>query len=900
MYHTKTAQETISKLNSNINTGLSSKQAEALIQKDGLNQIAQQKKDSNFKKFINQFTNALIVILILAAIISALLHEYIDAVVIFVIVIINGLLGYIQEAKAEKSVEALKSLSVDHTMVLRDGEVNVIDVSQIVVGDIVVLESGDKVPADGRLIECVSLEVNESILTGEATPVRKNEQEIIRSEAAIGDRINMVFKDTTVISGRTTFIVTATGVNTEIGKISTLLGKEQPQKTPLTIELDGVAKRLTIAALVIIGVVATLGIVRGFLAGNETLEALQLAILTAISLAVAAIPEGLPAVVTISLALGVSQLAKHKAIIRKLEAVETLGSTNVILTDKTGTLTQNKMTVTDIFVGQNIQTNYTVVSHQDHNVILDKEHRLTDYKQNKNLQWLINCGVLCNDARFTNTKNEFLGDSTETALLELAYLSKINITDLNNTYERLFEIPFSSSTKKMVVVTKNPDDEQTVIVISKGAPEVIQWMVNEENSQIQDVNDKFVKDGLRTLAFSYKTLSKNLFEQAKTTENPEEILSKYHIFAGIIAQKDPIRPEVKHALAVAKIAGIETFMLTGDHKLTAIAIAKDLELINSENQAIDGIELGNPTQQELIKILESKRVFARVSPEQKLNIVKAMKFQNLTTAVTGDGVNDAPAIKTADIGISMGITGTDVSKEVSDMILQDDNYATIIEAIKQGRIVYDNLVKFITYLISCNISEILVITIAMILGTVLPLVPVQILWLNLLTDGLPALALGIEPGEKDIMNRPARKKGTLLTNKRWLKMVFIATIITISTFTMYMIGLHYSDMVAQTMALTTIAISQLFNALNYRSETHSILSTKIPSNPKLYLVLLGTFLIQILVVYTNIGNTLLKTTPIPVTLFVACVLSAFMVLVAGEIYKVIENAFSNNNRVLKR
>ncbi len=874
-YHTQNIDELANEFDTNTEIGLTAEQVQKQQQLHGLNNLPETKKETVLQKVLNQFKNILVWILIGAAIVSAGVGEYLDAGVILVIVIINALMGFIQEQKAENAIEALKKLSTDYAKVIRNGNIEKIETNQLVPGDIIFLESGDKIPADARIIEIVNLEVSEAILTGESKPIKKITATLTNENIALADRKNMLYRNTSVNYGKAKAIVVATGFNTEIGKISTLLQKDVTNETPLTKELHSVGKSLSYAAMIIIGVVFFAGV---FLAHMDIKETF----LTAISLAVASIPEGLPAVITLSLAIGVSKLAKQKAIVRRLQAVETLGSVNYILTDKTGTLTQNKMAVTHI-------------------ATLDQEVLENSFSKEKGLDWLIEVSILCNDADYSN--NKFIGDSTETALLEFAKHKNFDISMIRKKYKRLYEIPFSSETKKLLVVVQNTDTPNDIFVLTKGAPDVIKHIVKEDSVQVSQLNETYTKQGLRSLAFSYKKITQKTLEKALNLDNPEDELSIYHDFLGIISQSDPLREEVKDAIQLAKKAGIKTIMITGDHKLTATSIAYTLDLIKSENEVVDGTELGDISEDALKEILKRKKVFARVSPQQKLSIVNAVKDMGYIVAVTGDGVNDAPAIKSADIGISMGITGTDVAKEVSDMVLQDDNYATIVTAIKEGRIIYSNLVKFITYLISCNISEILVVSGAIIARLPLPLLPIQILWVNLVTDGFPALALGMEPSEKDVMQRlPRNMLGNdqrLLSKHRWKQMIFHATLITTATLGIFYLGYHFYTgddklKVIQTLTLTTLTFSQLFHAFNKRSDRHSIFSKNLTKNTALIYTFFLSALIQIAVVYLPFLNKLLKTTPLKAELFVYGILFSLIPVIGSEMQKAYLKRAHNN------
>jgi P-type Ca2+ transporter type 2C len=899
VYHCLNIIQVLQQLRTDSKTGLDKNEAAIRTEKYGHNQLPESNKESTLHKLLRQFTGSLILLLIAAAFISIIIGERLDAFVILVIVVLNGALGFLQEAHAERALESLKKISTEYTKVLRNSTISTIPIEDLVPGDIIIVESGDKVPADARILEAINFQVDESILTGESLPSQKTVDVINKENIAVGDMKNMIFKDTSVVVGRAKAVVVSTGINTEIGKIAKLLVGGENEKTPLAKELDLVGEKLTTFALIVIGAISILG----FLSRNFTIKEI---FLTSMSLAVAAIPEGLPAVITITLAIGVTRLAKKNAIIRKLPAVETIGATNYILTDKTGTLTKNQMAVTNILTEGK---EYRVLVGRDNTcTYMNKENRIIDHSKTSSLGWFLKAAVLCNDSIISTSgsagENELniIGEPTENAFTELVHCSNLSVNNLRDSYERVYEIPFSSVNKKMIVVVKDPDNKDRLIVIAKGAAEVIQWMVTKDNEYVSDQNKKYASMGYRTLAFSYKNIKKAEFEKIKGMDNPEDELSVFHEFIGIAALKDPVREEVKDALYSARSAGIETIVVTGDHKLTAFNISKELELINSEDQIMDGSELGDIQGDELFNLLDKVKVFARVSPQQKLNIVEAVKNKGYIVAVTGDGVNDAPAIKSANIGISMGISGTDVSKEASDMVLQDDNYSTIVEAIKQGRIVYDNLVKFITFLISCNLSEIVVIAVVMSMAFFgaalpLPLLPIQILWINLVTDGLPALSLGLERGESDLMERPPRKQRSLLTRTRWIRMSYQALLISGATIFIFLYVMN-KDMnitkelhiaIAQTSALTTLAMAQIFHAFNNRSERHSIFSKKLTQNVFLSVTAIFTILLQILIIYTDMGNKYLKTAPVPLDVLTLAIGLAIIPVIGTEVYKIISN-----------
>lgn len=833
MWYSKTADSVIDELKTNRETGLSREQTQQLLEEFGPNELPEPERESLIIRIIKQFTDLLVVTLIVATVISFALGEYLDAIVILVIVVINGVLGFVQEYKAEKSLEALKKMSALFAIVLRDGEKQQIAVTDLVPGDVVILTAGDKVPADARIIETFNLATQEAILTGESLPVDKTVDAIERDHLALGDQKNMVFKDTIVSRGQGTAVVVATGEETEVGKISTLLASQEKTQTPLQAELNLVGKRLSLAAGIIILIVFAVGI------WIHTAEPVEM-FLTAVALAVAAIPEGLPAVVTIVLSLGVTRMASKNAIVKKLPAVETLGATAFICSDKTGTLTQNKIRVAQI-------------------VLRDIQGSVADLKMERSpeLQLLLTAGVLNSDASITEHGSGELtevGDQTEVALLIAAKEFGVEIEELRDMYEMLYEIPFDSENKYMVTVhQKKGSDEVTIFV--KGAPEVVLDLSNSnEKTRWQDHMEDLAHQGLRTLGFGYRTLPLREWEALgfDHTQLPQGIN-----FIGLVGERDPLRPEAAAALQLAKEAGIRTVMITGDHKLTAFSIAKELQLVEDESQVMTGVELANISDDELIKKLEHISVYARVNPDQKLRLVKLIQKEfSAKVAVTGDGVNDAPAIKAGDIGVAMGIEGTDVTREVADLVLEDDNYATIVKAVEEGRIIYANLVKFIRYLISCNISEIFIVFFAILLGFPSPLLPIQLLWVNLVTDGLPALALGMDPAELDVMSQPPRNtKEGILTRRRWRDMVIEGFIMgTAALLAFLIIDIDFNDDIARTVAFTTLSFSQLVHALNNRSEHISLFKLGLFTNKILIGTVIGSAILQLLVIYSPVGN----------------------------------------------
>lgn len=814
-YYTQTIPETAAKLKTSVDRGLTAAAAAQKLAEEGPNALTAQKKKSMLVRFLDQFKDFMIIVLIVAALLSGLVaQEWTDAAIILVVVLLNAILGVIQEARSEAAIEALKDMATPNAHVRRDGAILEIPSTDLVVGDLVLLEAGDVVPADMRLTTAKSLKIEESALTGESVPVEKSNEVLADEDVALADRINMAYANTNVTYGRGEGIVTATGMKTEVGKIASMLNEADETDTPLKRNLNQLGKTLTIMILAICVVVFAVGVLKANPADRNSTLMINM-FLVAVSLAVAAIPEGLPAIVTIILALGTQTMARHKAIVRKLPAVETLGATDIICSDKTGTLTQNQMTVEKLFYqGQELTT--------DDKIAADNPALLAM--------------VLANDTKIENGGN-LLGDPTETALIQYAFDQDIDVDALLKEHARVQEVPFDSERKLMSTVNKY-DDKYLVAV--KGAPDellkrVSSVAVNGEVSPIspaqkQDIlnrNQEMAKQALRVLGLAYKIVDRTYDDP--TTDNVEQDL----IFAGLVGMIDPERPEAKAAVAEAKSAGIRTIMITGDHQVTAQAIAQRLGIIKpgQDQGVLTGAELDQLDDDYFKKHVADYSVYARVSPEHKVRIVKAWQANDKIVAMTGDGVNDAPSLKQADIGIGMGITGTEVSKGASDMVLADDNFATIVEAVKQGRKVFSNIQKAIMYLMSCNVGEVLTVFMMTMLGWDI-LAPVQLLWINLVTDTLPAIALGVEPVEEGIMKRkPRGRKSNFFSGGVASSIVYQGILEGLLVLATYQIGLHIGPHVgnlrlqhadALTMAFLTLGLIQLFHAINSKYIHQSI------------------------------------------------------------------------------
>lgn len=883
-WHSMSTEDVLERLDTHHQEGLTSSDAARRLLQYGRNELKEKPRPTFLKMVFDQLNNFVVILLIVASIVSALLGDWIEAGAILLIVVLNSILGVIQESRAEEALAALKKMAAPDAQVLRDGHRISIPASELVPGDVVFLEAGNFVPADVRLLEAVNLRVEEAALTGESVPVQKNASLMLDEHASLGDRKNTAFMGTVVSYGRGSGIVVSTGMHTQLGMIADMLQNVEDEVTPLQQRLDQLGKVLGWGALAICGLVFVVSLLRsGIFAGGLTTETGNMitdAFMIAVSLAIAAVPEGLPAVVTISLALGMREMVRRHALIRKLASVETLGSATVICSDKTGTLTQNAMTVTRLWVNQHLFE----ISGGGYNLSGDfkcsgKKIDLVQYPGATSALWV---GVLNNDAQIekigSNGKSAYriVGDPTEGSILVAAAKAGILQPPLNHAYPRADEIPFDAARKRMLTIhniavpcheDSSPLYDETkkewYAVTIKGAPDVVLNLCTHYQTiddqvrpldcnarqNILDANDALTKDALRVLGLAYR-LSENLPEKT-TAENLEHNLT----FVGLVGMMDPPRAEVKPALEHARHAGIRTIMITGDYPNTARAVAESITLLQLGHQVLTGADLNEMNDVELARAVENTDVFARVSPEHKMRIIDALRTNDQVVAMTGDGVNDAPAIKRSDIGVAMGITGTDVAKETADMVLTDDNYASIVSAVEQGRIIYANIRKFVFFLLSSNVAEIMIIFLATVAGLPAPLTAIQLLWLNLLTDGAPALALAMEKGDPDVMSRPPRPKNESIVNASMQWGILIQTITqTTATLGAFMLGLYWhiqgqipsgvnaftyllrhdwrglDVQTAETMAFVTLSLCELFRAYTVRSERSSLFTLGIFSN----------------------------------------------------------------------
>ena len=825
--HNLTKEEILRKYSVDPEKGLGSTELLTAKERYGQNKLQEKKKKTNFQRFCDQFKDVMILILIIAAAVSFTIvcveqnwGELFEPVLILVIVILNAIMGVVQESKAEKALDALNNMSAPHARVLRGGEEKIIDAADLVPGDIIFLEAGDFVPADARLLKSTSLKSEESALTGESVPSEKDADAEVEEKAPLGDRKNMVFSGCSITYGTATAVVTATGMDTEMGKIANLLAGESDSQTPLQKKLAQLGKYLGFVALGACAVVFVVGLLNG-------LDPIHI-FMTAVSLAVSAIPEGLPAIVTIVLSIGVQRMVKRNALIRRLPAVETLGSASVICSDKTGTLTQNKMTVMKAYV--------------------DGDNDASDVNDNcdDKVRKLLTYGTLCCDGSvvFTNGEEQHLGDPTETSIVLAAYKNGIIKDDINKAYPRVAGIPFDSDRKLMTSI--NEIDGKNVVIV-KGAFDVMASRCTKGDlKKAREITNALSSQALRVLAVGYKVVDS--IPEELTSEEIESDLT----FMGLVGMIDPPRPEAKIAVETCKKAGIKPVMITGDHVITASAIARELGILEDGDLAITGTELDAMSDEELDLQVEKISVYARVSPENKIRIVKAWQRKGQVVSMTGDGVNDAPALKAADIGCAMGITGTDVAKGAADMTLTDDNFSTIVEAVREGRGIYANIKKVVGFLLGTNIGEVVAVFVSMLLWHVSPLLSMQLLWINLVTDSLPAIALGMEPVEADVMDRkPKPKDEGIFAHGLGVRIVLQGLMFGVLTLVGYWIGSNWTGTIegGQTMAFMTLSLSQVLQAFNMRSE-HSIFKIGVFTNKKLNMAVLGSLLLVLLVLFT--------------------------------------------------
>jgi len=874
--------------------GLSEEEAKKRLKQYGPNELVAAKKIYPLKIFLEQFKDVLVIILLIATVVSMLIGEFLDASVIMAIVFACVLLGFTQEYRAEKALEALKKLAAPTARVLRNGRILEIPAREVVPGDIILIEAGDRIPADARLIEAIDLHVDEAVLTGESVPVSKTIEPLPDPKIPVADRKNMVFMGTHATYGRGKAVVSSTGMNTEFGKIAGMLQYVEEEKTPLQERLEHVGKWLGILCLVVCFAVAALGILRG----HDILEMF----IWGVSLAVAAVPEALPAVVTISLAVGVQRMVKRNAIVRKLYAVETLGCVNVICSDKTGTITKNEMTVREIYIDNKI-IKVTGSGFDIKGEFYDGNNKINPQNM-ESLSLILRIGALCNNAQLESKSEStnIVGDPTEVALLVSAVKAGIDLEELNKNYSRIGEIPFDSNRKCMTTIHRTPEGEKVAYV--KGAPEVILQkcsyiysngeiakLTEEKRQELLEITQKMASNALRVLAMAYKKLN------GVETYSAEEV-EKDLIFVGLQGMIDPPRDEVIPAMELCKKAGIRVIMITGDHKLTAVAVAKEIGLLDEttgDKHVLTGAELDSMSDEEFEKVVDEVSVYARVSPEHKVRIVNALKKKGYVVAMTGDGVNDAPAVKRADVGIAMGIKGTDVTKEASEMILADDNFATIVAAVEEGRGIYDNIKKYLMFLLSCNVGEILLMFVASLIGLPLPLLAIHILLINLTTDGLPAIALSVDPPDPDIMKRPPRDpkesvftpriKGIIGTGGSLMAIIGIPLFAWVYFRMLSISSPEFALTYAQTMLFWWMTLFEMFRAFPCRSERKTSFELGFTTNKYLLYGILSSIIITLLIIYVPALQPLFKTTPLyfsDVLLAVALSISSLIVIDLGK------------------
>ena len=828
--HNTPREDLLKELRTSLEAGLSSQEAQQRLGQYGENKLAEKKKKTNLQRFLEQFKDAMIIILLLAAAVSFVVAcfghdpmEFFEPLLILLIVVLNAVLGMVQEAKAEKALDALKSMSAPHARVLRDGKEQVIDAAQLVPGDVIRLEAGDFIPADARLLKSVSLKSEESALTGESVPSEKDAAALVEEKAPLGDRSNMVFSGCSVTYGTATAVVTGTGMNTEMGKIAGLLEGEEEGQTPLQQKLAQLGKYLGFVALAACAVIFVVGLINGI----NVLEIFM----TAVSLAVSAIPEGLPAIVTIVLAIGVQRMVKKNALIRRLPAVETLGSASVICSDKTGTLTQNRMTLVKLWVEG------------------EQELEAVSTSNTQAARELLRYGALCCDGSVVYKEDgteQHIGDPTETSILVAAHKNGMEQDELNRQYPRLAELPFDSDRKLMTSV--NQIDGKIVAIVKGAFDMMAARCVSGDLEAAKEKNDEMSRGALRVLAVGYKFLEKA--PEDPTSEELENGLT----LLGLVGMIDPPRPEAKAAVATCRQAGIKPVMITGDHVVTASAIAKELGILEEGDKAITGAQLDAMTEEQLDQEVEHISAYARVSPENKIRIVKAWQRKGQVVSMTGDGVNDAPALKAADIGCAMGITGTDVAKGAADMTLTDDNFATIVDAVREGRGIYANIKKVVGFLLGTNIGEVLTVFFAMILWHKTPLLSMQLLWINLVTDSLPAISLGMEAVEADVMDhKPKPKSEGIFAHGLGIQVVLQGCMFALLTLAAFVLGQRFGGSLeaGQTMAFMVLALTQIVQSFNMRSQ-RSLFAIGPFSNKKLNGAALLSLALVCLVLFTPV------------------------------------------------
>ena len=923
------AAAVITTLGSDATNGLTAEDARSRLAQYGPNELQAETPIPAWRKLLAQFQDVLVILLLIAAAISLVVwwyegHEAVpyEALVIFAIVLFNGILGYVQEARAERSVAALRAMAAAEASVLRDGQVQRIPATNLVLGDIILIEAGDTIPADARLTHSVALQTAEASLTGESLPVSKAIAPLLE-EVGIGDRVNSVFSGTAASYGRGRAVVTATGMQTEMGKIAGLLRRTESAPTPLQQELDRIGKLLGIVVVIIaVVMIGTIVVVEGIREFNALVDVLILGV----ALAVAAVPEGLPAVVTAVLALGVQRMAKRNAIVRKLPAVETLGSASVIASDKTGTLTKNEMTVRTIVTASG-RVDVSGTGYAPEGELRQNDNLLQDEVLRAEVRYTLRAADRANNAVLQEHDGRWTiqGDPTEGALIVAARKAGLTNEVLEERFARVGEVPFSSERKLMSTVHTDTEHPERLLVFSKGAPDILlnqcqeEWAIDgprplteARRTHIHEANEQLAGEALRTLGIAFRTLPRDALPDA---DGMNDQLEQKMVFLGLVGMIDPPRDEVKDAVVTAKGAGIRTIMITGDHPRTAAAIALELG-ISTAATAITGAELERLSDEALRTTVREASVYARVNPEHKLRIVNALQQNGAVVAMTGDGVNDAPALKAADIGVAMGITGTDVSKEAADMILTDDNFATIVNAVGEGRAIFANIQKFLRFLLSSNIGEVLTmfggVLLANVLGltatdgemVVAPLLATQILWINLVTDGAPALALGLDPADPDVMQQQPRPQGSgVITRDMWLGIVFVGFIMAVGTLLVLDASLPggliagSGDMpYGRTMAFSTLMLFQMFNVFNARSDTHSVFY-QLFHNPWLFGAVALSILLHVAVIYVPFLQRAFDTVPLQASDWLTCVLVASSVMWLRELSKAVQRGFAHAHEV---